>query len=456
VLSTVPTFNTLAGIGPDDQALVPIELVELPGKPTEKGMQTVHPEDAETNRRPRIPLQELAVGPPPPAPPAASVTETMTAAPPPPPEHALAPSSASSAAASAGMAGTNGAASKSEAESSWSPPPLTPPPPSPEPAFAKHNAERPEPVEPALSTVPGATLPPRRAGSRAVLGIVVLLAAAGGLAIYFGLSGSVRTAGEAESANRATSPGGNAAGETTVAQELPSHAQEPKEAAQAAPRKTATPAAPGPTPPAAPPPTATGPGASPTTASPTTAPSPTPTPAAPPVVANPRPAPSPSAPATPSATPSSAPPIAGAFEIISTPPGAALFVDGEPQGVTPAQLPLTPGAHKLVVAGEGQMLLKRDVEVKPGARLELTLDPAKLPAAVAGSAGLKVRCKSHGEVRIFVDGADSGRGCPNDERIAVAPGPHKIGLYSVRTGEMHEVEHEVTEGDHSTRVYVKY
>ena len=91
------------------------------------------------------------------------------------------------------------------------------------------------------------------------------------------------------------------------------------------------------------------------------------------------------------------------FAVASTPDGASVFVDGEAKGTTPAQVAVAPGRHQLVVLGE-----------------------------------------------------DSGRSCPNDERISVAPGPHKIGLYSVRTGEMHEAEHEVTEGNNSTRVYVRY
>ncbi len=101
-------------------------------------------------------------------------------------------------------------------------------------------------------------------------------------------------------------------------------------------------------------------------------------------------------------------------------------------------------------------MVKRTVDVVPGGRLDLSLEHAKLSADVAGDAGLKVRCRSHGELRIFVDGEDSGRTCPNDERISVAPGPHKIGLYSVRTGEMHELDHDIAEGNNSTRVYVKY
>ena len=133
-----------------------------------------------------------------------------------------------------------------------------------------------------------------------------------------------------------------------------------------------------------------------------------------------------------------------------------MFVDGEERGTTPAQIDVEPGRHALVVLGEGSKMVKRSIDVVPGGRVEVSLEPARLTSAVAGDAGLKVRCRSHGELRIFVDGEDSGRTCPNDERISVVPGPHKIGLYSARTGEMHEVEHEVTEGNNSTRVYVKY
>ena len=103
-------------------------------------------------------------------------------------------------------------------------------------------------------------------------------------------------------------------------------------------------------------------------------------------------------------------------------------------------------------------MVKRSLSLDAGGHLDVPLERAKLPASVAGSDGLKVRCHSHGELRIFVDGEDSGRTCPNDERISVVAGPHKVGLYSARTGEMHELEHdvEVAEGNNSTRVYVKY
>jgi hypothetical protein len=90
-------------------------------------------------------------------------------------------------------------------------------------------------------------------------------------------------------------------------------------------------------------------------------------------------------------------------------------------------------------------------------QLDVQLPPATLPSALAGEAGLKVRCKTLGELRILVDGADTGRACPNEQRISVAPGPHKIGLYSPRADKTYEVDKTLPEDDRiSTRVYVRY
>jgi hypothetical protein len=460
VLSSVRVHNTLAGIGADDQALVPIELVELPGLPTERAMPTVTPEDAETNRVPRAEpaIVAAAVGPP---------ALPSDGAP------AVAAESAASvetepAAPSVGSAGNGEAPAL---EPSWAPPELTPPPPSPEPLFAAPVVERPEPVEPAKSTVPGVRLPPtRRAGATAVLAGVALLAAAGGLAIYAGLNGG----------DKRMAAGGAATNEkpthrAAAPDDLARVAEATHDLAQAvaiAPRPTTTPT---------PTPIPTREATTPTVAkqNPTATPTPTvakqnptPTPTPIPTIAKQNPTPTPTATSTPPPTPNptSTPkanptptptttPVAvpaGAFAVGSTPAGAVVFIDGEAKGTTPAQMEVAPGAHKLVVAGEGQKLVQRSVDVVAGGRLDVTLEPAKLPPEVAGSAGLKVRCKSRGEIRIYVDGADSGRSCPNDERISVVPGPHKIGLWSARTGEMHEVEHEVTEGNLSTRVYVRY
>jgi hypothetical protein len=91
----------------------------------------------------------------------------------------------------------------------------------------------------------------------------------------------------------------------------------------------------------------------------------------------------------------------------------------------------------------------------PGAppKLDLQLERAPGPS---GAAGLKVRCKSKGELRIFVDDIDTGRQCPNDVRINVAPGEHKVGLYNPTTDKLIETTATVEDGESSTRLYLKH
>ena len=156
------------------------------------------------------------------------------------------------------------------------------------------------------------------------------------------------------------------------------------------------------------------------------------------------PAPSPS-PAIPS----------GQVAVVTTPPGATLWLDGVDKGKTPLALPLSEGKHRVAFVLPGMKYVERELAL--AAPIEETLAVAKLPAGVAGAGGLKIRCHSTGELRILVDGNDTGLTCPNDERINVAPGAHQIGLWSPRTGELHTVDGDVSDDtDHSTRIYVRY
>jgi hypothetical protein len=285
-------------------------------------------------------------------------------------------------------------------------------------------------------------LPPTRSGGAAIVVVAVgLLAAVGGMAIYAGLH-----AGGAPKTN--AGPSSRASEEPAIV--APAAPNAPEEHAEVAPPAT---------PPAVAHPTAApvAPPTTPAVVAPTTPPTVTPT--TPPVVA---PTTSPVV-TRPTTQPVVAHPTATSngtagdrVTMTTTPAGATVFVDGELKGTTPGEMAVAPGKHVFVVLAEGQKMVKREIEVAPGGKIELTLEPAKLTAPVAGGDGLKVRCKSHGEIRIFVDGQDSGRTCPNDERISVAPGPHKLGLYSARTGETHELDRDVAEGNNSTRVYVTY
>jgi hypothetical protein len=115
-------------------------------------------------------------------------------------------------------------------------------------------------------------------------------------------------------------------------------------------------------------------------------------------------------------------------KVTSMPPGAQLFVDGEPRGVTPQSLALPSGEHRVVVAADGLALWRGLVDA--GASIGAQLAPARLPPTIEGEAGLKLVCQAAGLWRVFVDGVDTGRTCPVDERIPLIPGPHHLTLYA--------------------------
>ena len=143
------------------------------------------------------------------------------------------------------------------------------------------------------------------------------------------------------------------------------------------------------------------------------------------------------------------------LSVQSSPAGASLWVDGERRGVTPLRTSASAGSHKIVLELAGRKLVHKDISVEAsGTELVQDLETAK---PTAGTGGLKVRCRTLGELRIFVDDNDTGLTCPNDERISVEPGKHAVGLFSPRTGEMKIVEGEIDDDvDHSTRIYTKY
>jgi hypothetical protein len=159
-------------------------------------------------------------------------------------------------------------------------------------------------------------------------------------------------------------------------------------------------------------------------------------------------------------TPKVAPPVgvAGQLSVTTTPPGATLWIDGEARGQSPLTWPAPAGPHRVIAVLSGYRLVQKSVTSEAqGSAVALTLEPAKLPAEVAGPGGLKVRCHTLNELRILVDGHDTGLTCPNDARINVAPGEHKIGLQSPRTGEIKELDGSVgDDADHSTRIYSRF
>ena len=146
------------------------------------------------------------------------------------------------------------------------------------------------------------------------------------------------------------------------------------------------------------------------------------------------------------------PPATAVTKVSSTPSGAALYIDGEPRGVTPQALVLPAGEHRVVVAAEGLALWRGLVDA--GATIGAQLAPARLPPTIEGEAGLKLVCKKPGLWRVFVDGVDTGRTCPVDERIPLVPGAHHLTLYAPAGDRTVEVERPAVVKDRgaSTRI----
>ncbi|MDB4969644.1 MAG: serine/threonine protein kinase [Myxococcales bacterium] len=150
-----------------------------------------------------------------------------------------------------------------------------------------------------------------------------------------------------------------------------------------------------------------------------------------------------------------APPTPPPTRVASTPPGAQIYVDGVAFGQTPVSLALENGEHKIVLVAEGMSLWRGPVDA--GASIDAQLVPAHLPATLEGEAGLKLVCKQPGLFRVFVDGVDTGRTCPVEERIAMTPGAHKLALYAPRGDRNVDVQRPVVVKDRgsSTRIILE-
>ena len=139
--------------------------------------------------------------------------------------------------------------------------------------------------------------------------------------------------------------------------------------------------------------------------------------------------------------------------VLSSTPPATVIIDGAEKGKTPTTLKLTAGKHKLVLVAEEHQLLRRDVT--GGNRLDIKLERAKLPEDVVGDAGLKIKCKTEGKLRILVDAHDTGRTCPTED-LSLAPGKYVFGFLDPATDELKEKKVKVKKGKKPAKVKVKF
>jgi len=111
----------------------------------------------------------------------------------------------------------------------------------------------------------------------------------------------------------------------------------------------------------------------------------------------------------------------------------------------------------VTLVAEGRRVVKRVVDVdESGGQLDLALEPAELPAPIAGSCGLRVRCRTGG-LRVLVDGEDSGARCPTGDKLLLSCGSHRLALYDPLTDSTIPVHREAhLRPDRTARIYLKY
>ena len=127
-----------------------------------------------------------------------------------------------------------------------------------------------------------------------------------------------------------------------------------------------------------------------------------------------------------------APPVAadgmGTLSVQTNPSGVSVDVDGQPRGVTPLTLSLSPGRHTLKIANEGNVR-SMPITITAGGQVSQVIE---LPRASSLLGELQVRTEPAG-AQVTVDGHVYGRSPLTVEGLA--PGAHAVLLES-ETGSM--------------------
>jgi hypothetical protein len=137
------------------------------------------------------------------------------------------------------------------------------------------------------------------------------------------------------------------------------------------------------------------------------------------------------------------------LSIISTPPGARVFLDGSDVGVTPLKLPGTPDRHNLALLLAGHELYLAQVDGSGQFSIQL-----KEVTPSGDFAGIKViKCKDKDRYYVYVDGKPSGMTCPT-ERIYTTLGPHTVEVYDLITETRRKWDINIKDGRLSYRIRI--
>jgi hypothetical protein len=117
------------------------------------------------------------------------------------------------------------------------------------------------------------------------------------------------------------------------------------------------------------------------------------------------------------------PPPAGRLAITTSPDGARVIVDGEPRGVSPLNLTVSPGVHMLELHGEGDPR-RVSVTVNAGAEVSQYIE---LPKGAPLYGNLQVKSEPTG-ARVTIDGVP--RGVSPLTIAGLTPGEHSLQVAS--------------------------
>jgi eukaryotic-like serine/threonine-protein kinase len=147
--------------------------------------------------------------------------------------------------------------------------------------------------------------------------------------------------------------------------------------------------------------------------------------------------------------PPDAPKPSSELSIVSTPPGARVFIDGADAGVTPLKLPGSNDRHTVALLLPGHELYVAQVDGHGQFSI-----PLKEVIPSGDFAGIKVlRCKDKDRYYVFVDGKPSGQTCPT-ERIHTTLGKHTVEVYDIVTETRRKWEINIKDGRLSYRIRI--
>lgn len=130
--------------------------------------------------------------------------------------------------------------------------------------------------------------------------------------------------------------------------------------------------------------------------------------------------------------PSAAAEASGTLVVDTNPPGAPVVIDGQPRGVTPLTLALTPGAHQLEVLNDGEPRTI-PLTITAGGMVSQFIE---LPKAGAMTGQLEVRSQPSG-ARVTIDGIS--RGVAPLRMDGLEPGVYSV----VLANDLGSIAHEV-------------